>query len=1854
MDQFSIDKLLDLMAAAFQQGYALDLIDVSGKRDTDISDEERFCYDAADAAFSRIDAESLYESAEGLGIQEKYPDFYVYLEELVALRETEIAPGNRAEPAEEAAELEEALSEEISDDGISAIDKALYNLANGSHTGNERDSEKYVKHDQVRAELTEEYNRMMQKKELVYPGVADRGEIPADETSDSPSIPMGNVSDTIPEIKGKSTTDVTGDMHAALAEGADNIVRGKEGTQNAAARILAALKAGNLDKEKETTAEMSASETPTNTYNAEESAENTFSGDGKTQPGRYVRTSNEQVGQYEAAAGIQAGKAGRSGDDKTESIPSDAPGKSASKAIRYNYADILAKGTRDGQTVTANLEGAEKVYTVRDDGTIFAGGYSLPVYGHGDEVLIGWKGLPVAKDGTTVTPSGQKINTESLGIALEVIPANTAPTGKSSPARMDIPSDDKRGGDAINLSNAWQIAANRTKYVLDSYEQVRVEASGRYVDILADGKRDGQTVIANLEGTPKKYTVRSDGTILANGHSMMVYGSDGVDEDKVAVGWKGVPVGTDGIAVTPSGFKVDSENPGASLKVTKSKSPVPQQSAAVSTYAPYITAHGISSGDFTEYGQGNNKRFAPSAGATILPDQTRIQDSIQDETLSQVAFTQGMQSQTVVIGQNIDALKNTTFFTGNRVQYLVGHYDTLISSACSNADAPEKLIRLQTELKEKKLPTDMSGLNRIIGQQKANLNLTKASLSQMGLPPDVGKLKAMGNNIPKDQEAAVSEFIALHTALSESESYARKYSVLEAKVKENQQQAEKLNQQMESRYLSSKRRERLTQARAKLSDAGIAPAEVERLIAEGNLDANQAKAAKEYMEASERAQEQIIREGILKIHPTSRTYKAEQQLYKGAVELVLYKEGLPTGRVALHDAIDSGTLNDEQRETAKEAEHLFNSLTAQSAAREAAAKCGASAKRSFRFGKKLFIFAKNLLNRYMGEDYTVRGTMILVGVGEAASSAVAVAKRGIKFAALAKRTVIGTVKMVKTGAGAVKAGVKAAPTIARNAIKKGKAGLRWLEVTRHRVRLMGYRKAAKRVVRKGKKLAVKATQNAFKSVVKLLTTILGSIAAFLLPALIIILAILGIILGILAFLVNTGEEVFYDAGDEDTTAVVQEMVDVLTLCHASFRDSLANQFGGGVSTSATGTTTSDGLSIPQLKKGDSSAVKGLYDVQDDTWFNREFSVSGYISSYNMAQGTKQRQVQDLIRAGTYTDKNGLLFVDNKYYCAAFTSYWGNVGDVLKVEFDHAVSFGSEENPNVMYIIIVDIKAFKDTHYPEQAEGLYGHSLGGHRDFAEFIADNSISLNIGTYATGAPIKATNVGSILDGTCDLGTIGSGSGSTSSNVNADIYYSQVISQDTYKEILNRDTNIYYTFPDEQDIPDGVTPVAQPASTNTADKTEYGFYNNNQELISMILAMFDFDINDSTSVKQTKVLASDAGDDAENADDFSEDAISSKISDDTWKLITLFDEYGLDFESAGYTEGRGYDDLKYSALVGLFNASHIVCGTPVYTYHEGPDGTINPKYKNGRIVGQDNTDGQSYEVPMMGTFTRSVLNEDGSYYLEYYTDYIRDEDGEIVYQTLYSPCPGHLSYSAEVITLHFDALLDLDTWWEENIYSVDDFEKENPDYSSDDEDDVNYRARETTLKRQFQYIKKPDYYKSESGTCSASSNASSSGFSPGTMTETQAQVAKKCYQYLTGTMALTSEQAYGVLVNIMRESNFDYTAIENADGSGGYGLCQWTGGRRTNLIAWCNAHPGSGAYNTIEGQLSYLNAEFNSYSSVWAGNGVAGFRQCSTAREAGEYFLRYFEQPAQVNIDERSSAMDSDIATVKSYVGA
>lgn len=1084
------------------------------------------------------------------------------------------------------------------------------------------------------------------------------------------------------------------------------------------------------------------------------------------------------------------------------------------------------------------------------------------------------------------------------------------------------------------------------------------------------------------------------------------------------------------------------------------------------------------------------------------------------------------------------------------------------------------------------------------------------------------------------------------------------YDKILTSISGNSKQFYQMNVFLETRYLSDIERQYLFDAKAKLKHLGLTENTdtLKELLAGGGLSPEAASAITDYLNVYENTREKIIRKGVLGDQSIG-DFKVERAFYAAALPYVLQARGLPSDKKALKKLLKAGTTSKETKELIR---NVFKLQRRMFLLNLTETTLTAYAKGAVKAVKNGYRKIKSLANRYMGDDYTMRGLLMMESIIVGSAMKAYRTSRKIKWMREnAGRLLNSSIRFGKSIGNAAVAGYRGAKAGIHAVHMGGRAARKGFQYLRKNGLKKTLKKGVKKlrmkgtkVVRKGvlkvAKVAQKAAIKAIQAAIKLIQTLISALVAALGPIIIALIIVLAIILCIISYVKNAGNEVYYDAGDEDTTEVLQEMVDVLTLCHNSFRSELSNHFGGTSSTGSASGTDGSTMNAPQLQKGDSSKVQGLYDVTEGTWWNYEFTYQ-YIHG-NWASGTRQQALDNKVTVegnGNYAvvDQNG-----TKMYMAAFGSYWGKVGDVLKVEFNNEFTIGSQPASNTMYIIIADEKAWKDTGYPAEQEGIYGHHLGSHRDFAEFIGYGSKPAGLNGNGL-IPTTATNMGSILDGTFDSSTIGTGSAASSVSVNADILYRQEIDQDVYRDILNRDKNIYYTFPEEQKVPDGITPTPTPEGYVKADaKGEvYGFYNNNQELISMVMAMFDFEASSSTSTKSTIISKKDAsGFDEAKTNDTYQKGMTDKEVDDKWKLIEYLNEKGLDLTN--YKAG-GYDDLRYSALIGLFNASHIITGTAVKQYHAGPDGTINPVYNDdGRIVGQNNTDGMSYQVPVMETKTRQVRNEHGDIQIEYYTGYKTDSDGNIVYETKYAPCPGHTKYSGAVITLHFDSLLNLDDWWEKNIYGVDDFDKENPNYESSDASADTYRAKENTLKRTIQYIKKPDYYKSLSGTCSEGENSTTDSFNPGTWDGDQAKVAKEVYEFLTTKMSrkLTSEQAMGVLVNIYRECSFNYT--EEEIGGTGYGLTQWSFGRRTKLVQWCNAN--GYQYNTLEGQLKRLECEFTEDTSDWSPSGVEGFYACTTAREAGEFFITNYERPDAQCKAQRLAEMDSDIATIQAML--
>ena len=94
------EEQVTLFKQLFETGQALDLVPLPGQEGPSP------CKEAAEEAFQSIDLDKLYKRAKLFGIQEKYPDFYDYLEQLQKnreknIRDTERLPENSFLPEEE-------------------------------------------------------------------------------------------------------------------------------------------------------------------------------------------------------------------------------------------------------------------------------------------------------------------------------------------------------------------------------------------------------------------------------------------------------------------------------------------------------------------------------------------------------------------------------------------------------------------------------------------------------------------------------------------------------------------------------------------------------------------------------------------------------------------------------------------------------------------------------------------------------------------------------------------------------------------------------------------------------------------------------------------------------------------------------------------------------------------------------------------------------------------------------------------------------------------------------------------------------------------------------------------------------------------------------------------------------------------------------------------------------------------------------------------------------------------------------------------------------------------------------------------------------------------------------------------------------------------------------------------------------------------------------------------------------------------------------------------------------------------------------------------------------------------------
>ena len=132
-----------------------------------------------------------------------------------------------------------------------------------------------------------------------------------------------------------------------------------------------------------------------------------------------------------------------------------------------------------------------------------------------------------------------------------------------------------------------------------------------------------------------------------------------------------------------------------------------------------------------------------------------------------------------------------------------------------------------------------------------------------------------------------------------------------------------------------------------------------------------------------------------------------------------------------------------------------------------------------------------------------------------------------------------------------------------------------------------------------------------------------------------------------------------------------------------------------------------------------------------------------------------------------------------------------------------------------------------------------------------------------------------------------------------------------------------------------------------------------------------------------------------------------------------------------------------------------------------------------------------------------------------------------------------------------------------------------------------------------------------------------------PGTALCAFASNQSQVFSYLTQSLGFNSAASCGIMANIEHESEFKPNlVIRDANGLPSGGLCQWNGGRFTNLRNFCNNRGYD--YLSIEGQLEYLKYELQKDSFIHIYKYLKSVPNSKEgAYNAAYYWCYYFEIP-------------------------
>ena len=188
----------------------------------------------------------------------------------------------------------------------------------------------------------------------------------------------------------------------------------------------------------------------------------------------------------------------------------------------------------------------------------------------------------------------------------------------------------------------------------------------------------------------------------------------------------------------------------------------------------------------------------------------------------------------------------------------------------------------------------------------------------------------------------------------------------------------------------------------------------------------------------------------------------------------------------------------------------------------------------------------------------------------------------------------------------------------------------------------------------------------------------------------------------------------------------------------------------------------------------------------------------------------------------------------------------------------------------------------------------------------------------------------------------------------------------------------------------------------------------------------------------------------------------------------------------------------------------------------------------------------------------------------------------------------------------------------------------------SYEDDDGNIYKSCEVTY---------TTYYFNELFSCKRTKNKMSLGSGTGIISGND--TTEKTWNFLR-TAGYTPIQTAAVMGNIWAESHFDPSIIEHGNGIG-FGLCQWSYGRRTNLenFAASQGKPAS----DLEIQLRFLQSELNEAAFCGYTSYYNSWKNSTDINEATKGFCLGWERPniAYARLDERYQAANLYYNTYK-----